>query len=246
METLPRYWSFVRGIHRSPVNSPHKGQWRGALMFSLICTRINGWVNNGEAGDLRRHRAHYDAIVMSTAPTVCNKFVTHCTYPKCIRQTFCDLRLKNAVQKTRRPSFYLLYISLSFQNKHDHIIQPTFYCSVSQRCTWRWTNTTRCHLVRNGDVNDIYVSTQRGRDKMADIFQTTVSNAFSWMKMCKFRLRFHWISFPRVFFTISIGSKNGLSPTRRRAIIWTNDGLDWWRLYASLGLNDPWHHHNCV
>ena len=49
---------------RSPVNSPHKGQWRGALMFSLICARINGWVNNGEAGDLRRHRAHYDVIVM--------------------------------------------------------------------------------------------------------------------------------------------------------------------------------------
>ena len=61
---FPRYWPFVRGIHRSPVNSPHKGQWRGALMFSLICTRINGWVNNGEAGDLRRHRAHYDVTVM--------------------------------------------------------------------------------------------------------------------------------------------------------------------------------------
>ena len=34
---FPRYWPFVRGIHRSPVNSPHKGQWRGALMFSLMC-----------------------------------------------------------------------------------------------------------------------------------------------------------------------------------------------------------------
>ena len=42
----------------------HKGQWRGALMFSLICARINGWVNNGEAGDLGRHRPHYDVIVM--------------------------------------------------------------------------------------------------------------------------------------------------------------------------------------
>ena len=61
---LPRYWPFVRGIHRSPVNFPHKGQWRGALVFSLICTRINGWVNNGEAGDLRRYRAHCDVIVM--------------------------------------------------------------------------------------------------------------------------------------------------------------------------------------
>ena len=64
---FPRHWPFVRGIHRSPVNSPHKGQWRGALMFSLICAWINGWVNNREAGDLRRHRADYDVIVMLTA-----------------------------------------------------------------------------------------------------------------------------------------------------------------------------------
>ena len=59
-----RYCPFVRGIHRSPVNSPHKGQWRGALVFSLICAWINRWVNNGEAGDLRLHCAHCDVIVM--------------------------------------------------------------------------------------------------------------------------------------------------------------------------------------
>ena len=59
-----RYWPFVRGIHQSPANSPHKGQWRGAVMFSLICAWINGWVNNREAGDLRRHRSHYDVTVM--------------------------------------------------------------------------------------------------------------------------------------------------------------------------------------
>ena len=61
---FPRYWPFVRGIHRSPVNSPHKGQWRGALMFSLICVWINGQVNNREACDLRRYPAHYDVTVM--------------------------------------------------------------------------------------------------------------------------------------------------------------------------------------
>ena len=61
---FPRYWPFVRGIHRSLVNSPHKSQWRGALMFSLICVWINGWVNNGEAGDLRRYRSHYDVTVI--------------------------------------------------------------------------------------------------------------------------------------------------------------------------------------
>ena len=61
---FPRYWPFVRGIHRSAGNSPHKGQWRGALMFLWSAPWINGWVNTREAGDLRRNRAHYDVIVM--------------------------------------------------------------------------------------------------------------------------------------------------------------------------------------
>ena len=72
MKHFPRYWPFVRGIHRSPVNSPHKGQWRRALMFYLICARVNGWVNNCEAGDLRRHRGHYDVKVMW-----CSSFFRH-------------------------------------------------------------------------------------------------------------------------------------------------------------------------
>ena len=46
-------------------NFPHKGQWRVALMFSLIRVWINGGVNNGEAGDLRRYSAHYDVAVMA-------------------------------------------------------------------------------------------------------------------------------------------------------------------------------------
>ena len=71
---FPRNWPFVRGIHRSPVNSPHKGQWGGALMFTLICARINGWVNTREAGDLRRYRPHYDVIVMASG----SLFVVYC------------------------------------------------------------------------------------------------------------------------------------------------------------------------
>ena len=65
---FPGYWPFVRRIHRSPVNSPHKGQWRGALIFSLISAWINDGVNNREAGDLRRHRAHYDVTIMDFTP----------------------------------------------------------------------------------------------------------------------------------------------------------------------------------
>ena len=56
---FPRYWPFVRAY--APVSSdfPHKGQWRGVLMFSLICALVNGCVNNRDAGDLKLRRAHY-------------------------------------------------------------------------------------------------------------------------------------------------------------------------------------------
>ena len=55
---FPRYWPFA-----------HKGQWRGALMFSLICAWANVWVNNRDTGDLRRHHAHYDVIAMAFCKT---------------------------------------------------------------------------------------------------------------------------------------------------------------------------------
>ena len=62
---------FVQWIHWSPVYSRHKGQWGGALIFSLICAGINGWVNNGEAGNLRRHCAHYYVTVIELCWYVC-------------------------------------------------------------------------------------------------------------------------------------------------------------------------------
>ena len=55
---FPCYWPFVRGI------SPRKDQWRGTLMFPLICAWIHGCANIREAGDSRRHRAHFDVTVM--------------------------------------------------------------------------------------------------------------------------------------------------------------------------------------
>ena len=61
---IPHYWPIVRIIHRLQVNSPHKGQLRGALMGFFICAWINVWVNNRKAGVLRRNRAHYDLTVM--------------------------------------------------------------------------------------------------------------------------------------------------------------------------------------
>ena len=64
METISALLANCAGNSPVPGEFPHKGQWRGALMFSLICAWINDWVNNREAGDLRRNLAHYDVTVM--------------------------------------------------------------------------------------------------------------------------------------------------------------------------------------
>ena len=63
METFSALLALCAGNSLVPVNSPHKGQWWGALVISLIYARIKDWVNNREAGDLRRHRGHYDVNV---------------------------------------------------------------------------------------------------------------------------------------------------------------------------------------
>ena len=62
---FPRYWLFMRGIHRSPVNSPHKASDSELWYFLWSAPWINGWVNNRETGDLRRRHAHYDVIVIN-------------------------------------------------------------------------------------------------------------------------------------------------------------------------------------
>ena len=68
METFSALLAICAGNSPVPGEFPHRGQWRGALMLSLICVLINGWVNNRRAVDLRRYRAHYDVTVMITLP----------------------------------------------------------------------------------------------------------------------------------------------------------------------------------
>ena len=73
---FPRYWPSVWGINLSLVSSPHKGQWRGDLMFSLICAWINDWVNNR---DLRRHRVHYD-VTVTQREMLCHSSQKSCSH----------------------------------------------------------------------------------------------------------------------------------------------------------------------
>ena len=79
------------GIPRYSVNSPHKGQWRGASMFSLTYARTNAWLNKRNAGGLRRHRAHYEVIAMqfwfSRYP---NRYLVWCI-ASLLQEVFCRL-----------------------------------------------------------------------------------------------------------------------------------------------------------
>ena len=107
METFSALLAICAGIHRSPVNSPHKGQRRGALIFSLNSAQINGWINNREAGDLRCIRLHYDVTIMSLrSPTV--TWITYANLPEAGRggggSEFVPLKKKSEVG-----SFILLH-----------------------------------------------------------------------------------------------------------------------------------------
>ena len=100
-----------------------------------------------------------------------------------------------------------------------------------------WTVINR-ELLQTLRLNTM-ILTHWGRHKMADISQMVFSNAFSRMKMLKFRLRFHWNMLPRAQLKyISSGSDDASVPVRWQAIIWTNDCLVLWRIYSSLGFNE--------
>ena len=64
METFFKLLALCAGNSPVPGEFPAQRPVTRSLMFSLICARINGWVNKREAGDLRRYRAYYDVIVM--------------------------------------------------------------------------------------------------------------------------------------------------------------------------------------
>ena len=66
MEAFSALLAICAGI--SPVTDefPAQRPVTQDLMFSLICSRINDCVNNGEAGGLRRHGAYYDVTVILT------------------------------------------------------------------------------------------------------------------------------------------------------------------------------------
>ena len=108
MDTFSALLAICVGNSPASGEFPIQGQWRGALMFSLICVWINNWVNNRVAGDLRRHGAHCDVIVIYcmclklcacvsvTKPcpftanrgSECTECTDHCVKPRPVMCTF--------------------------------------------------------------------------------------------------------------------------------------------------------------
>ena len=91
---FPRYWPFVRG--------------RGALIFSLICAWINNWVNNGKAGDLKRHPSHYDVTVMAIKPKQNTRACAYFVYSTLIS----PLNNANMHQYGKKKSFNFIWYSI--------------------------------------------------------------------------------------------------------------------------------------
>ena len=61
---FPRYWPFVRGIHRSPGGFPSQRPVTRSFDVFFDLGLNDGWTNSRDAGDLRRHHAHYEVSVM--------------------------------------------------------------------------------------------------------------------------------------------------------------------------------------
>ena len=138
----------MRGIYRSPANSPHKGQWRGALMFSLICAWTNSWTNKGDAGDLRGHRTHDDVTV------------TYLNYSHSVRHC-CPAQMYNTVQGQlpveiysylNRPHFYQTRSAWSVDqgSNKNHSPAYNFTPTVTKVCVM-WEGLSLPHDTKFGN-----------------------------------------------------------------------------------------------
>ena len=105
---FPRYCPVVRGIHWSHMDSPHKGQRRGALRFSLICTWTNNWENNRYIGDLTSYHAHFDVTVMSFLGV-----------KPLSKSTFRAATDENFIEMTKFPFQWSTNLDVPFTNMHQ-------------------------------------------------------------------------------------------------------------------------------
>ena len=143
-EHFLRYWPFVWVTHRSLMNSPHKGQWHRALMFSLICAWTNGWVNNRKAGDFRRNRAHYDVIIMEGGDQSRCDYVTDLVFKQNLLVFFmCWSAMKKCkYENCSQESIFFRKDHVWWFNSHFHCYGVSFlnvllFC-IKSVCVYHW------------------------------------------------------------------------------------------------------------
>ena len=130
METFSALLALCAGIPWSLGNSPHKGQWCRALILSLVCAWINGWVNNHEAGDLRRHHAHYDITVMVSFNFI-NKFPNpKQIYILCCKLIYNKVNIQIGPQATIQLTISLTEITQQFLSKAVGSLQQFHFVSL--------------------------------------------------------------------------------------------------------------------
>ena len=117
--------------------------------------------------------------------------------------SFCEIVIRWIPQDLTMPIVIILYMRPADERWHYNVTWSligwahwVFYFKITMH--FFKLNIGRLHMASLG----LSQSMHRDWDKMATIFQTTFSIAFSWMKIYKFRLRFHWHLFPRVQLTI--------------------------------------------
>ena len=118
-----RYWP----LWEESTGHPHKDQRRGALQFSLICAWINGWANNRDVGDLRRHRAHYDVtVIYTTRADIGHHYACMCSTTLCRA-----IDERNNGRKNRH-----VFSQVSLDN--DHLYTGNTRSLIWQLCRHRW------------------------------------------------------------------------------------------------------------
>ena len=136
-------------------------------------------------------------------------------------------------------SYFVPYTSYVWQISFHHMGSHSGDEAIS-RC-WGIIQSNGLGYTVNHTGNIVEL-THWSRDKMAAIFQTTISNAFSWMRMYKFRSRFHWSllqTVPLILFQHWF--RQWLGADQATSHYLNQWWLVHWRIYASLGLNEITH-----
>ena len=129
----------VTGSLCGELNSPHKGQWRGALMLSMICVWINGWVNNHEAGDLRRYRTYYNVTVMIITLLIIELCTTNYLFYTTLRELIIVSvhGLLSVIHNQIIGRLLRLWACFPFANKRFWILQSMVFLLTYDFIDWR-------------------------------------------------------------------------------------------------------------